>query len=314
MSTLDPLGFAFLIWQAVMASPIAIEVPDASADELQSLEHGCHRALGAGHCEVTDHPVDAERPYRVRVTWDVAHREARLEFFEPGNATASGIPAATRVLSFTEADPVEARFEAVGLVVAAYVMGRSTGRENPPQNTPPPPPDDEAERLPLPRWALALRLGAGQGLEHGHPRYLLGIGTAVRPAKAPVYLLAEVDGTHTFGELASTSWSGALGASVWIHTPWPQLNLQLALSMAAERFQVSADHPATEQGESGHHARLGGRVDFEVLACPWQRGCFFGGVRLNAMYPAIRVELLGAPAGRQDAISLDGLLGIRISG
>lgn len=307
-----PTWLPLLLLPSVIGAQVRIELPGATPVELAAAQRGCEKALGRERCSVTGEVSagvrDAGPKHQAQVRWRVDPPTAQIRFSTrtPAGATESE----SRQLTFTEGDEVSARFEAIGLVVAAYVMGRSFrgGQEVATSPRGPAPVDDS------PRWATDLLFGAGPALDRGGPRLSLGLRAAFRPLNAPLFLMIEGAAARRFDAVDVMYGSGGLGVALWLSTPWPVLDLQVHLSGVAEYVSVTATHPETGERASAGRLRLGARLGVEALVCPFDNLCVVGGVRLNSLHPSVRVEILGQAEGTQEVLGIDGVLGIRLSG
>lgn len=315
------LWLPFLLLSPLVTGQVSIELPGASEEARDRIEQACNRALGEGRCVAASQPLpaptpaqaaaDAEgHPRTVRVLWASDGRRARLIFL-------GGSDTPPRELSFSEQDPMPARWEAVGLVIAAYVLADGR-RTTPAATSEPPPPSTPAPSAPPsspdpPRWAADLRLAVGPGLDRGAARFGLGLQGALRPWPAPILLLGQLEAAKRFEAPDVRFWSGGVGLGLWLPMPAPRLSLQLDLTAVAEHVEVSAIDPSSGLRDDGSQLRWGGRLAAALVACVSERVCVLGGARISALSPAVRVEILGTPAGRLDAVGFDALIGVRIT-
>lgn len=318
-----PIWLLYLLLPPLLEAQVWIELPGASAENLTAVRNGCEKALGPGRCGVgatlltsDEGPAPVAAPHRARVTWTADWRTARirLQAGDRGGGGAGGARsgAELRELTFAEEDSIAARFEAIGLVVAAYVIGhrRASAAMTLPAAPPALAPGPAGVR---PRWTGDVMLGMGSAFDRGRARLLVGLRGGLRPLDGPLFALIQGQLGRRFDPVEVTFIAGGLGAGLWLRTPWPALDLQLHLSAVVERVIVSATHPETGVQASDGRLRLGGQLGIAVLSCMGSGVCLWGGIHVNSLYPALRLEIRGISAGDQGPLGFDGVLGIRVA-
>jgi len=327
------LAWALILFlQSLVAQHVVIVLPLVGEAERQAAEQGCRRGLGEGHCQVESQAAAVGTGHRVFVAWDAEQLEATLTFEAPATALepAKNAEVMARSLRFDVGDPPAARYEAIGLVVAAHVMAwvdaqaasspgpdasveaahdqdvvaQGTARE----------PPEPGPLSAVPPWMAELGLGMGHGLQQGPARFLLSLAAGRTLLSGPNALSAvlELQLSDHFSEPQVTWMSAGLGGELTLLQPSPDLSFALRVAAVLERFAARA----TLEGEeaAGQRLRYGARGRFSLQYCFFRGVCGFMAVQAEALWPAVRLEVSGESAGKQWIRGLDGLIGLRIRG
>lgn len=285
---------------------------------------GCNQALGDERCAPTRSGTNTE--WVATITWsDAEYRLAHVLLVRPGQEPAEEV---TRDVEFGPEDPLEQRFRAVGLIVAAYVIASGHATPEQPEPLPPEPAEPPLEpspgarppalapsRAPEPRrrgkWGLDGAALVGGDLA----RERIGLGGMLRPWWRPTQLpvLALVQGRWMrSGDRLQAEWvSGSLGLGAHLQPLGARLGIELRIEGVAQHVSLLASDARTQRGERAEAWRLGARggVDFIVdVAESWS---LFVGGDASALRPRLLVDVAGEAVGREPPLLWEGLAGIR---
>lgn len=291
---------------------MGIDAPGASADEVTAAIAGCSEVLSASEC-TSDSEVDAPT-WRAEITFSDEARlfvTVRLTRYEGGRPTEVLV----REVQFTETDPLEHRFRAVGLIVAAHLVARGERPE-------PPPPPTEPEPSPAPRpspvpperpYRVGLDVAAlaGGGLAEQNIPVGVAVRPYFRPTELPLDLISGFRWARSSDAVRADWMSLSAGARVRIEPPsWP-LGLELRTEFVAERVELLAT--TADQTELASTWRFGARFGADLAVPVAPRFAFVVGGDVGVLDPDVVVTVGGAPAGRTSGPELQGLLGLRVN-
>lgn len=263
-----------------------------------------------------------ETEWQATITWsDAEHRLAHVQLVRLGQQPQDVV---TRDVEFGPEDPLEQRFRAVGLIVAAYVIasGHAAPEEaETPSLAPQPPADEPPPVTDVPPVAPKQRRGSEWGLDGAaligsdFAGERLGLGAGLRPwlrlPQLPLLVLAQGRWMRSGDRLQSDWLSGSLGLGVRIQPRGSVVGLELRIEAVAEHVSLLAFDVATDRSEGAETWRFGGRGGFDfVVEIGESWGLFLGG-DANALRPRLMVDVAGEAAGREPPVQWQGLAGVR---
>lgn len=304
----------------VLAYAVSIFAPGAEPEQIAAAVEGCNQALGEERCAASAEGDAGD--WQATITWsDAERRFAHVRLVRLGVEESVLV---TRDVEFGADDPLEQRFRAVGLIVAAYVV--ATGRSDAAAAPPPAPQlpdelphraeDDVTRRVEVHSagWGVdgAALIGTtfeGRSLSQG-----VALKPWWRPLNLPLFLLGQMR-WRTSNDVLRADWlSGSLGAGVRVApAAWP-LGLELRVEGVTEYVALRAEETSTGRTDRADLWRFGARGGADVVvsfAEDW--GLFVGG-DANVFRPKLLVDVAGQPAGREPALLLQGLVGLRFQG
>lgn len=303
---------------AIVAHAVGIHAPGADASQLEAAVEGCNQALGEERCASAESETQTE--WVATITWsDAEYRHAHVQLVRHGQEPAEEV---TRDVEFGPEDPLEQRFRAVGLIVAAYVIASGHTTPEEPEAPPPPAPEPTDDR-PLfvpseptdpPRrgtWGLDGAVLIGRDL--AGERFGLGgmLRPWWRPAGLPLIALAQGRWVHGKDRLQTDWLSGSVGLGVRLQPLRPRVGLELRIEGVTQRVLLAASDSETQRVERAETWRFGGRggVDF-VVELVDSCSVFVGG-DVSALRPRLVVDVAGEAVGREPPLVWEGLAGIR---
>lgn len=298
---------------------VSIQAPGAEEGQLAAAVEGCNQALGEGRCAAG--PTSPESAWRATIFWsDAARRRAHVQLArsgEVGDGVAHEL--VTREVEFGSEDPLEHRYRAVGLIIAAYLVASGASEEKSsappaPAPVPPVPPRDPSSALPEVRrrsWGLdgLVTLGSGFADER------LVAGAALRPwwrlPEGPLFLLGQAR-WRSFEERVKVDWmSVSLGLGVALESPTFPVHAELRLEAVAEHVGLRARQAHVAASESAGVWRFGGRAGVDGVAAFGERWAFVVGGDVELVRPTLRVDVAGQRAGEERPWAAQGVLGLR---
>ena len=174
--TMPRLPLPACLLSVLASGAIAIEAPVQDQAVAEAAVESCNQALGQTMCRLAG-AADISADFYVRVAFfDAGQLEAQVEIRREPSLDAA---IAVRHLSFAAADDLRQRYRAIGLIIAAYVVGHPEPPPQAPEPKPPPPPPSPPQPPPAIETSapdVPVALGAdlaalaGRGLERG-PRF-----------------------------------------------------------------------------------------------------------------------------------------------
>lgn len=305
---------------AIFAHAVGIYAPGADASQVDAAVEGCNQALGDERCAPARSETNTE--WVATITWsDAEYRLAHVLLVRPGQEPAEEV---TRDVEFGPEDPLEQRFRAVGLIVAAYVIasGHATPEQPEPLPSEPPEPPLGAPpkalappKAPEPRrrgkWGLD-----GAALMGGDlARERIGLGGMLRPwwrpPQLPLFALMQGRWMRSGNRLQAEWVSSSLGLGAHLQPRGARLGIELRIEGVAQHVSLLASDARTQRVERAEAWRFGARggVDFVVdVAESW---ALFVGGDASALRPRLVVDVAGEAVGRERPVLWEGLAGIR---
>lgn len=301
---------------------MTIFAPGAEEAELAAAVEGCNQALGEQRCSAP-RPVE-QSAWAATILWsDAERRRAHVQLAPVGGR---GEELVTREVTFGPDDPLEHRFRALGLILAAYLVasgaseeGVPSAQERPRAPSPTPSggsPERDVARTVEPAWGLdaLATLGSGMGRE------ALALGGALRPWWAlpgvPLRVLGQARWrtAEAAMDLRAQWMSGALGLTAVLPIPQTVLSLELRTEALIELVHVQATDQDSGRKEAASLLRFAPRAGAELtfrLAAPW---ALLVGSDAEYLGRPLRVDVAGQPAGAETSWALQGLVGLRFQG
>lgn len=291
-------ALAARLWllSVALSQSVVITLPaDSGSEAIDQIVQSCERVLGVGGCRVHLGSVGAvaER-HRAELRWEEEGLAARLRLHTVGE---HGGEPTTRQLRFAEGDSQESRNEAIGLVIAAYVLSRrqDVADEGPARMArtarPQPPPQ------PSP-WVVELLLTGGPALSEGPPRFglLAYAGWRAVPSFGP---LLGFGAARRFGsEAVQATWLTPFAGVGWV--PWTdptQGRVEIRAGGLFQALLVAASDPSSDREARSDALRWGGRVSLS-LQLPVARSVWFSlGGHADLLYPRVSIYVLGERVG-----------------
>jgi hypothetical protein len=165
-----------------------------------------------------------------------------------------------------------------------------------------------------PEWAIDAAVLAGPGFERGAPRVGLMLRGLIWPLPLPIAGTASVRGAQRFAE-PSVRWLSATVGIAWQLVPQTHtVGLELRAEAALQNVSVSADAPAGADGsESGHAWRAGAIAGADAWLQLGAGAALLAGFELALLRPNVYLDVGGAEAGLDPALTWAGTLGVRMA-
>jgi hypothetical protein len=307
---------------AMVADTVAVAVEPLDDRASFAIIDACNRALGATRCVLAGPPAGAsvapapgaavpKQPpiTRVRIALSSAQVERAAVAFEAGGALSP-----VRILEFEDSDPLEERYRAIGLVIAARLLEEAAAQRDEPivQDKPPPKPEPKTRRL---GFETALLLG--QGLDAGDLRWGLRSRALARPfASIPVSVAFAVRlAASASGEdQPSVRWTSlGLGLQGAVPLITDALFLELHAEGALQFVNVSLEDPATGAEDSGSERRTGTIAGAQLAWQPFPFWALFIGAESSLFWPPLILEVRRAEVAKEDPLRLSAHVGQRLS-
>jgi hypothetical protein len=301
----------------VAADTVTVAVQPLDDRATFAIIDACNRALGEPRCVIEGSP-DAPRTARiptqtppitrVRVALSGAELERAAIAFEAG-----GVLGPVRILDFEDSDPLEERYRAIGLVIAARLLEEAAVARNQPlvEERPQPPP-------PAPRrFGLETALFLGQGLDAGDYRWGLRTRALARPfASVPISALFGVRlGTAgSSSDQPSMRWvSLAPGVQAAVPIARDLFELQLHAEGALQFVHASLEDPATGADDGGSARRTGAIAGVQLAWTPLSFWSLFVGCESSLFWPPLLIEVRRAEVAKEDPVRFSAHVGQRLS-
>ncbi len=274
---------------------VALHSPAPGPELVEVALHSCREALGSQRCYKPSAPeLAAEREAIVAtVSWDPEWLSARIEL----RRAAEPALLAVRTVEFAAADPLEERFRALGLIVAAHVLSELG----------PPPPAREL----LGRGFDVFVFG-GSALDRGAGRAGLAVRGWMRPSLLPVLLLFSARGAYRPGEPRVLWAVASAGAAFHLEPSVRPFALEGRLEVVGQRTQVVASSEDLGRARTGAF-RWGGQLGAEISGRVGGKFWLFAGAELARLRPSLRVRIAGEPAGTEPPFSWGLVAGARLA-
>jgi hypothetical protein len=281
----------------------------------------CNRALGETRCVLTasssavqpsatlGQPEVSLPITRVRVALSSAALERAAVAFEAG-----GVLGPARMLEFADTDPLDERYRAIGLVIAARLFEEAAARRDrpPPRASPPPPPPGGPKRL-----GLETALFLGQGLDEGDLRWGLRTRALARPVRdIPVSVLLgmRLGLSSSDDEQSTMRWttlSCGLQGSVPIVSEL--LFFELHAEGALQFVYVAIEDAVTGAKDDGSETRYGTILGAQLAWSPFDFWSLFIGAESALTWPPLLLEVRRAEVAKEDPLRLSAHIGQRLS-
>lgn len=290
------------------ADTVAVAVQPVDDRASFAIIEACNRALGEVRCALPGSP-DAARS-RARVALSSAAVERAAVAFE-----LAGLIGPTRVLEFADSDPLEARYRAIGLVIAARILEEEAARSTP--GAPPPAPPPRPLEPAIKRFGAETALFLGPGLDEGAWRWGLRARGLARPfARVPVSALLGVRlGVSAAGADEPTlRWTTfSLGAQGAVPLIRDALLLELHAEAALQFVHASLEDRRTGREDGGSQTRYGPLAGIQLAWTPFSFWALFLGAESALMWPELVIEVRRAEVAKEDPLRLSAHLGQRLS-
>jgi hypothetical protein len=225
-----------------------------------------------------------------------------------------------REIEFSQADELEQRHKALGLIIAAYVVANTRSAPEPePVASPSPEPAPEPRELaPSPRrfaiWNGDIGLTAGPGLDRGEPRFGLMLRGVVRPIDIALGGLLSLRAARRFNDDNPVLWvSGSAGLALLLQAPASPLAVETRLEAIAQRMHTQAQDPISGERDEGGVWRFGGQLGLELQLRLASSIFLFAGADLEMLLPAVHLAVAGRSAGVEKPFAWGGLAGLRVA-
>ncbi|HVZ36515.1 MAG TPA: hypothetical protein VG963_28995, partial [Polyangiaceae bacterium] len=263
---------------------VALQSPAPNPELLAIALASCSEALGNQRCYEPSAPEVAAEPEAViaNVSWDPDWLSAQVELRRMKDQQ----PLAVRTVQFSAADPLEERFRALGLIIAAHALSQVEK-----------PPPAQAERALL-REGLDMFVFGGAALDRGAGRAGLALRGWMRPGTWPLMMLLSVRGAYRPGEPRVMWATATAGAGLHLEPSARPFALESRLELVGQRTQVSATSDGQGRARAGAF-RWGGQFGLEISGRLWGRFWLFGGGEVAWLTPRVRVHVAGEPAGNE---------------
>lgn len=299
------------------ADMVVVAVQPADDRASFAIIDACNRALGQSRCVLTAElepdqaqPADAPTITRVRVALSGPDVERAAIAFEAGAALSP-----SRILEFESSDPLEERYRAIGLVIAARLFEDDARRaERPPRAPARTPPSPTVKR-----FGLETALFIGQGLDNGAARWGLRTRALARPLRAiPVSVLLGVRlGVSSSDEdqlrMRWTTLSAGLQGSVPI--AGELLFFELHAEAALQFVHASMRDRATgrEDDASADQPRYGPIAGAQLAWTPFAFWSLFIGAESALMWPTLILDVRRMDVAKEDPLRLSAHIGQRLA-
>lgn len=313
----------------VIAQLVGIHAADGDRAQVAAAVQGCEQALGEGRCSAAPEGAGESR-WLAELRWRDAeqrHAHVRLTRSDAGQDEVM-----SRDVEFDADDPLEQRYRALGLIVAAYVI--ASGSADPERETPPdgelpltdappsdplPPPvflatdpEEPPRGSPCPPWGVDGAVLAALATDDGVGR----LGGSLRPwwrlCDRPLLMLAQLRWSRGEREELSVSALG-VSAGLGVHlaaSSWP-VALELRGEVVGEHVSLQARDAGGERTEADAAWRLGARAGADVLVW-WGGGwAVFVGGELSVLRPRLVVDVAEEPRLREGWWGVGALAGVR---
>lgn len=296
---------------------IAIEAPPEDREVAQGAIESCNDALGQPSCRLAG-PEDSGAAYYVRVAFfDAQKLEAQVEIRDRPDSDAK---ISVRHVAFSPADDLRQRYRALGLVVAAYVVGNPATSEAPSSvETPPPPPPPPPEPEPAEEPPAALSGGAdlgglvGAGLDRGAPRFGVLLRGFARFGELPILPQLGVRLAHRADQPALYWLSGEAGLAVELTPHDAPFGVAARAAFVVERLIAQAEDADEGGSESGGQSRLGGRLGVDLFLRLAPGFWLFGGGDASLLSPRVHIDVAGEEVGEDPSLGWSGSIGLRVA-
>jgi len=306
----------------MVADTVVVAVQPLDDRAAFAIIDACNRALGETRCVLSApagsrpaaaSPTDAPRITRVRVALSGAELERAAIAFEAGGALS---PA--RILEFEGSDPLEERYRAIGLVIAARLFEESAERRGrPPPRAPPPQPAAPQPK----RLGFETALFLGQGLDDGALRWGLRTRALARPLRAvPVSVLLGVrlgTSSRDADQLSLTMrWTTfSLGLQGGVPLVRDLVSLELHAEGALQLVHGSIEDRATgrEDDASADRPRFGPIAGAQLAWTPLPFWSLFAGVESALTWPTLILDVRLMDVAKEDPLRFSAHLGQRLS-
>jgi hypothetical protein len=284
-----------------MGPIVCVEVPAQAAAEtvVSAVREPCERVLGALQCRVAERCAGA----LPQTTWTVAvltHelRELPRAELEIRRSNDPGGYRSSVMLSFSSADGLTERWEAVGLMVAALV-NTAEGIPSAPQKAEPKPAppaeNQQGTRAPPAIAANPLRLGVatfgGTSTGFAEPRFGVRLEAVCQPAEVlPVLVTAAVSAALAVGQVEER-WLGAFVGVGWRSKVSKVWSLEPRVGGSVENVTLIAEE--ADQRSTHRSWRVGPAVGFGVTGRTSRRTEIWGALDGAYLVPRVEVRLKG---------------------
>lgn len=297
---------------AAIVDSVVVELPTGRTAEASATLESCELNLGAERCRSSDEAGPQPHWYAI-VTWrDEQQLQAHVELHR---TTRAGPLENVREIAFSDADSLEQRYRAIGLLIAFYVVaGRSQQPEEAP-NAPLPPATPPLRPAPPQEhdvaWGLDLSGLVGSGLEVNQRRAGGALRGWVAPFVVPVRPLFGLDWAAASG-MADAIWlEGSVGAALRLEPFGAPLGLELRVEALAQRLSLSAQRG--DRSDREWLTRYGARTGLDVVLELTTGFAIVVGGQGSLVTPEYSVEVEAEPAGGEHVPAWDVLGGARFS-
>lgn len=296
---------------AAAQQAVVIEVQGDRGGPVDQVVAGCNAALGRERCRsVGDDSSESGAAFYALVVWPDSERlEVRVELRDP-----EGRIVTERDVLFSARDTIAQRYRAVGLIIAAQVLGATTGESQADQEDQADQGDDSAVEASTatrrsPTWGLDVGAGVARGLDWDVPR-IGGVGRGwARPWAAPLIGFLSVRGAISGGE-PELSWVGG-GLGLGLARDIGGALLTLRVELLVERVTASATDGSTGDRVSRGLVRLGPLGSLDIGFPATSPVSAFLGLEAQGLYPEVTLYLRGREAGRLPAPGGAAVVGVR---
>lgn len=310
---------------AVVADTVTVAVQPADDRAAFAIVDACNRALGETRCVIEGSPdapaspaptseagVPAAAPVpppitRARVALSSAELERAAIAFEAGGALGP-----VRILEFEDSDPLEERYRAIGLVIAARLLEEAAERRHEPlmkDNSPPP-------AMPKPKpYGFETALLLGQGLEPGDLRWGLRTRALAQPFQSvPISALFAVRLAVSADSQPSMRWTSlGLGLQAAVPLGRDLFKVELHAEGALQFVHASFEDPDSGEEDEGGETRIGAVTGAQLAWTPLPFWALFIGAESTFMWPPLIIEVRRAEVAKEDPLRLSMHLGQRLS-
>lgn len=301
---------------AAIVDSVVVELPTGRTAEAVATIESCELNLGAERCRSSEEAGPQPHWYAI-VTWrDEQQLQAHVELHR---TTRAGALENVREIAFSNADSLEQRYRAIGLLIAFYVVaGRSQQPEEPQPNVQQPNVQQPPAILPLRpapsqdhdvAWGLDLSGLVGSGPLVNQLRAGGVLRGWVAPFVVPVRPLFSLNWAAASG-MADAIWlEGSVGAALRLEPFRAPLGLEVRVEALAQRLSLSAERG--DRSDRDWLTRFGARTGLDVVLELTTGFALVVGGQGSLVTPEYSVEVEAQPAGGEHVPAWDVLGGAR---
>jgi hypothetical protein len=233
---------------AVAFDVVVLELPAEHAEQAQAAVGSCELVLGKGHCRTSGEPGPTASWYATVVWQDDSSLDATVEL----RSSESGPTVSVREVRFEEADSLEQRYRALGLLVVSHVLASkpqpTATAASQISNEAPLPTEPAPDYPPAPLPLLPLTLGVdlagavGPAIASGQLRWGGNVRGWVAVTPSAPRPQVSLGFSRASSEADVTWYSGSVGVAAPLDIPELPVSFELHLEAILQRMQLVADN------------------------------------------------------------------------